>query len=167
MARWENPVLTMSPEYEAEEIRVLAKILENGLIYRGNKPVFWCTKLQTALAFSEAEYRNHKSPSIYVKFPATEKTKALFKTTNACFVVIWTTTPWTLQSNEAICLHPDFEYGLYEANGESYLIAKALKENFENETGINSLKLKQIFKGKQLEGFTSRHPFLDKESQLF
>ena len=166
LARWNNPVLTMESDYEAEEIRALAQIVDNGLLYRGNKPVFWCVKLQTALAFSEAEYREHKSPSIYVSFSATEKTKAFFKETKSCSVVIWTTTPWTLQANQAICLHPDFEYGLYQGEKETYLIATGLKEMFMKETGITTLELKKTFKGKELEGLTTQHPFLKKESPL-
>lgn len=166
LARWEDPVLTMESYYEAEQLRALAKIIDNKLLYRGNKPVFWCVKLQTALAFSEAEYKEHKSPSIYVRFPATKSTQKIFKTDKPASVVIWTTTPWTLQSNEAICLHAQFEYGLYEGEKESLLIAKDLKDNFMEETQIQKLKLKRTFKGKELEGLTTQHPFIDKESPI-
>ena len=112
VAQWDQPVLTMDSHYEAEEVRVLADIVDNGLLYRGNKPVFWCFKLETALAFSEAEYREHKSPSIYVKFDLIPDSKKTFPTTKPVCIVIWTTTPWTLPANSAICLHPDFDYGL-------------------------------------------------------
>ena len=166
LARWEKPILTMESDYEAEEVRALATLINNGLLYRGNKPVFWCVKLQTALAFSEAEYRDHKSPSIYVGFPATKKMLEFFKIKEPCSVVIWTTTPWTLQSNEAICLHAHFEYGLYEGEQGTYLLATGLKESFMQETGIKNLNLKKIFKGKELEGLTAQHPFLNKESPL-
>ena len=81
VAQWDQPVLTMDSLYEAEEVRVLADIVDNGLLYRGNKPVFWCFKLETALAFSEAEYREHKSPSIYVKFDFTPDSQKTFPTT--------------------------------------------------------------------------------------
>ena len=163
---WDKPLLTMDPFYEAEEVRVFAKLVEKNLIYRGKKPVFWCFKLQTALAFSEAEYREHKSPSIYVCFnldPAGQKKLQSQKPLSA---VIWTTTPWTLPANSAICLHLDFEYGIYEGEKQSYLIACERAEAFFKETGLPPLKLQKSFKGKELEGLVSFHPFMKRESPL-
>ena len=163
LAEWDHPVLTMDPAYEAEEVRALAKITEKGLIFQGRKPVLWCFKLKTALAFSEAEYRSHKSPSVYVRFFLTpESAKGLNISPSASFV-IWTTTPWTLPANEAVCLHPDFDYGLYKGKEEKfYITARKLKESFEKETGIQLAECKKTFKGRDLEGLSLRHPFMDR-----
>ena len=166
-AQWDQPVLTMDSHYEAEEVRILADIVDNGLLYRGNKPVFWCFKLETALAFSEAEYREHKSPSIYVKFDFTSDSKKKLSSKKPTSLVIWTTTPWTLPANSAICLHPDFDYGLYEGESESYLIAKERKDFFIQETRLTlSDKPKALFKGKELLGLKTHHPFIDRTSPL-
>ena len=164
LAHWEKRVSTMDPAYEAEEIRALAKIAERGLLFRGRKPVLWCFKLETALAFSEAEYRTHKSPSIYVKFPLTKESRSKLEISSSTSLVIWTTTPWTLPANEAICLHPDFDYGLYKGEKDAfYVVAQGLKESFEKETGIGLLKCEKTFKGKEWEGITAKHPFIKKE----
>ena len=163
---WEKPLLTMDPFYEAEEVRIFAKLVEKNLIYRGEKPVFWCFKLQTALAFSEAEYREHKSPSIYVRFDLNRVGQKKLQSKKPLSAVIWTTTPWTLPANSAVCLHPDFEYGIYEGEKQSYLIACELAEAFFKETGFLPLKLQKSFKGKELEGLTSLHPFMKRESPL-
>lgn len=154
IADWDHPYFTMQPEYEADEIRVLAKIFENGIFARGNKPVYWCPTLQTALAAAEVEYRDHKSPSIYVKFALPAKNASL---------VIWTTTPWTLPANYGIALNADFTYGLYQAGAEKLILATELKEAFEKETGL-SLELLSEHKGKEFEGLKARHPFLNRES---
>lgn len=162
LADWENPYKTLDYAYEAEEIRVLAKIYDNGILYRGLKPVYWCPALQTALAAAEVEYKNHRSPSIYVRFQlppskGSEKTSA----------VIWTTTPWTLPANQALCVHPDFEYGYFEMNGpkgkEVILIATELKDSVEKIIGL-SLELLSTVKGKDLEGLQAEHPFMNRKS---
>ena len=163
---WEKPLLTMDPAYEAEEVRVFAKLAKEGLIYRGRKPVFWCFKLQTAIAFSEAEYREHKSPSIYVRFDLDANGQKKLQSKKLLSAVIWTTTPWTLPANSAICLHPDFEYGLYEGETQSYLIACELAETFFQETGLPVLEKQKSFKGKELEGLVSYHPFMNRSSPL-
>ncbi len=144
---WENPYLTLDPAYEADEVRTLAKILDKGIFYRGEKPVYWCLPLQTALAEAEVEYHDHKSPAVYVKFDlknAPVKGKA--------GIVIWTTTPWTLPANLAVSVHPEFDYEFFETNGESILIAQKLKDAFEADTGL-SLKSSGIVKrGEDLVG---------------
>ena len=165
-ALWDKPVLTMDSSYEAEEVRALADIADNNLLYRGKKPVFWCFKLETALAFSEAEYREHKSPSIYVCFDLTPKDQNKFQVKKPISFVIWTTTPWTLPANSAICLHPDFEYGLYEGNNKSYFIAVNRKDDFIKETGLTLSDPKVIFKGKDLQGLDTHHPFIDRKSPI-
>ena len=165
-ALWDQSVLTMDSFYEAEEIRALADIVDNGLLYRGKKPVFWCFKLETALAFSEAEYREHKSPSIYVCFDLTPESQKKFPGKNPISFVIWTTTPWTLPANSAICLHPDFEYGLYEGDTRSYFIAVERKDHFTKETGLVLSNPKITFKGRDLLGLEAHHPFIDRKSSI-
>jgi len=168
LAEWENPYLTMAPDYEAEEIREFARAYKNGSIYRGSKPVYWNWVLKTALADAEVEYHNHKSPSIYVKFPVTDIgafKKIGFSASKPLSIVIWTTTPWTLPANLGICLHPDFEYGVYDIGNEYLFIAKGLKESFAKETGLE-LNEVCLCKGESLEYGKARHPFLDRDSQI-
>jgi isoleucyl-tRNA synthetase len=163
LADWGNPYLTLKPAYEADEVRVLAKINDNGLFYRGEKPVFWCPALQTALAAAEVEYRPHKSPSIFVKFPLGEdKAKLGFAKDSVSFVV-WTTTPWTLPANYAVALNAEFKYGLFRSENEILIVAENLKESVEAETGLK-LELVTTKLGKELEGLKARHPFLDRDS---
>lgn len=165
LADWENPYLTMQPAYEAEEVREFARSFKNGLIYRGVKPVYWNWVLKTALADAEVEYHNHKSPSIYVKFPVTDAAtlKKLGSPTQPTSLVIWTTTPWTLPANTGIALHPDLEYAVYDDGKENFVIAKGLKESFEKDTGL-SLKEGFTFKGEDLEWGKARHPWIDRDS---
>jgi isoleucyl-tRNA synthetase len=167
MADWENPYLTLQPEYEAEEIRVLAKILKTGAFYHGTKPVYWCWALKTALAEAEVEYQNHKSQAIYVKF---EMLKHLDvpnknKKTN---LVIWTTTPWTLPANLAVSAHPEFDYEVYETENDYLVIAQGLKEAFEKDTGITlkSLAKPIVEKGLDLENLEYKHPFIDRVGKV-
>jgi isoleucyl-tRNA synthetase len=163
-AEWDNPYLTLTKDYEAEIIRQIGKLFENGYVYKGLKPVNWCASCVTALAEAEVEYDNHKSPSVYVKFPFKGKLEDFEK---EFFVVIWTTTPWTLPANLAISLHPDFNYGIYKANNnEHYLIAVDLAENFQKECNFESLTLIKELKGSDLDNKKCSHPFLDKESLI-
>lgn len=165
LADWGNPYLTMSADYEAETIREFARMYEKGLIYRGVKPVYWNWVLKTALAEAEVEYHNHKSPSIYVKFKIedTATLKKLGSPSKPTSFVIWTTTPWTLPANVGICLHPEFEYGVFETNSENIIIAKALQEFFEKDTGLQ-LKLVSTFKGQEAENLKAHHPWIDRDS---
>ncbi len=167
LADWENPYLTMSADYEAEEVREFARIYAKGNIYRGEKPVYWNWTLKTALAEAEVEYHNHRSPSIYVKFNITDKTtlEKLGNPSNPTSLVIWTTTPWTLPANLGISLHPDFEYSVYSAGSENFIIAKALKEFFEKDTGQTLIEGK-VFKGKDLEFGKAHHPFINRDSLI-
>jgi len=162
LADWDRPYLTLSPDYEAEEVRVLADVFDNGILYRGNKPVYWDPALQTALAAAEVEYHNHKSPSIYVKFAVPGGVPAFAGEKNVNFV-IWTTTPWTLPANYGIAVHKDFEYGLFVAGKDHLIVAKDLKATVEKAIGLE-LKLKSTAKGSDLEGVRARHPFLDRDS---
>ncbi len=169
LADWEKPYITMSADYEAEEIREFARAFEKGLIYRGEKPVYWNWTLKTALADAEIENHMHKSPSIFVRFNVTDAktltsfSKATKKQTLS--YVIWTTTPWTLPANVGICLHPDFEYGVYDTGSEYLVIASGLKESFEKETGLN-LQLVQTVKGQDLENGVADHPWIHRKSKI-
>lgn len=171
MADWQNPYLTMSKEYEAEEVREFARAFKRGVIYQGVKPVYWNWTLKTALADAEVEYHDHKSPSIYVKFEVkdADTLKKLGSPAEKTSLVIWTTTPWTLPANTGIALHPEFDYAVYatEINGEkqNLVIAKALKEFFEKEIGL-TLTEKKVFKGAELELGKAQHPFIDRVSTI-
>lgn len=164
LADWENPYLTMSPDYEAEEVRELGRIFDRGLLYRGEKPVYWCPTLQTALAEAEVEYHPHRSPSIYVKFPIEKDLERLGKPDKPVSVVIWTTTPWTLPANLGVALHPQFEYELFDTGAEYLLLAKELAANVAQETGLQLKGTGRIFKGQDLEKVRARHPFYDRDS---
>ena len=164
LADWENPYLTLSPSYEANEVRVLARINENGLLYRGKKVVNWCPTLQTALAAAEVEYQDHTSSSIYVKFAASDDFKQkVGQAGKNLFVVIWTTTPWTLPANLGISLNANFEYGVYQNDDEYLVIAKDLKEAVEKACDIELTEV-STFKGTDVENSTAHHPFIDRTS---
>jgi len=161
---WENPYLTLMPHFEATQIGVFGEMAKRGYIYKGLKPVYWCATCETALAEAEVEYADKESPSIYVKFPVRDG-KGILPEDNT-YVVIWTTTPWTLIANMAICLHPEFDYILMDSNGEKLLIARELKEFFQRETGLNGGPVLKEYKGADLEGGICGHPFIDRESVL-
>lgn len=167
VADWDNPNLTIDKNYEAEEINLLADILENNLLYQGHKPVYWCCKLQTALSSSEVQYQDHTSPSIFVKFYLESESLNKLKLSNKkTAFVIWTTTPWTLPANVGICLNPNFIYGLYEiTEGEHsdthIIIAKDLKSSVEQACQVSLKELKN-FKASQLELLLAKHPFIEK-----
>ncbi len=163
LGEWDNPYLTLAPEYEAEEVREFARNYKNGVVVRGQKPVHWCIPLQTALAEAEIEYQDHTSPSIYVKFDyqPNEKFGSFDK---PVFCVIWTTTPWTIPANMAVCLHPDYEYGFFDAGDEYLFIAKEIKETFEEATGVTLKSPKNFFTGKDFEYEKAQHPFMGRDS---
>ncbi len=154
---WENPYITLDKEYEYNELKVFHTLVKNGNVYRNNKPVYWCPTCETALAEAEIEYHDHESESIYVKFKlvGTEDT----------YVVIWTTTPWTLPANVAIAVHPDYDYVKAKFGNEYYILAEGLLQKFSSETGL-SYEVVQKMKGKELEGLKTKHPFMDRESVL-
>ncbi len=164
LADWDKPYMTLQPEYEANEIRVLAKLHRNGVLYRGEKPVYWCPALQTALAAAEIEYHDHSSPSIYVKFELDTQKHELSKLGKKVSLVIWTTTPWTLPANLGIALNADFEYAAYKLGEEVIVIAKELQEAFEKDTEKELGQPLLTFKGAELENFKAKHPFIDRDS---
>ncbi|HTR50149.1 MAG TPA: isoleucine--tRNA ligase [Kofleriaceae bacterium] len=148
---WEHPYLTLDPVYEATIARALATFARGGYLYRGKKPVVWCPQDKTALAEAEIEYKDHESPSVYVRFPL-EGQKASF--------VIWTTTPWTLPANLAIVAHPQFEYVAIPHGGEELIVAKSLAEAFGKATGIDVSGAQPI---KLAEGTRYTHPFVPRQ----
>jgi len=161
---WDHPYLTLMPHYEAAQIGVFGEMARRGFIYKGLKPVYWCATCETALAEAEVEYQDKHSPSIYVRFPVTGG-KGVLPEKNT-WVIIWTTTPWTLISNTAICLHPDYGYVLFKTGDNKYLVAKELLENFCGAAGLNCEQILNEFTGRDLEGVVCRHPFFDRQSKL-
>jgi isoleucyl-tRNA synthetase len=160
---WNNPYITLQPEYEARQIQVFGEMAKNGYIYKGLKPVYYCASCETALAEAEVEYADKTSPSIYVKF-AVKDGQGVLPVENTS-IVIWTTTPWTLPANVAISLGPDFDYDLVEVNGENLLIAQHLVGAVLKNAGITAEpNVLKTFKGAELERVTCAHPFLDRES---
>lgn len=159
---WDHPYITLKPEYEAVQIGIFGEMAQKGYIYKGLKPVYWCPECETALAEAEVEYADHKSPSIYVKF-AVKDSKG--KVPQDAFFVIWTTTPWTIPANVAICLNADFTYCLLKVNGEKWIVGKPLLELFLKDTGITDYEIEEEYRGSDLETITCFHPLWeDKES---
>ena len=155
---WENPYLTMSPQYEAEIIGALADMVGDGFIYRGKKPVHWCPTCRTALAEAEVEYADHTSHSVYVKFPVSGCANE--------FAVIWTTTPWTLPANLAIAVKPELLYVRAKTtSGETWILAEGLLETVAKATGQNFEVIEKLT-GVKLNGVVTRHPFADRDSPI-
>lgn len=158
-----NPYITLKPEYEAAQIRLFGEMADKGLIYKGKKPVYWSPSSESSLAEAEIEYQDKRSPSIYVAFDVKDG-KGIVDP-DAKFI-IWTTTPWTLPSNVAITVHPDLTYGQYNVNGQKYIIGKDLVSDVVEALGWDedTLVLENEFKGKELEYVEAQHPFFERES---
>ena len=154
---WNNPDLTLNKEYEADELRLFADMVEKGFVYRGKKPVYWCATCRTALAEAEVEYAEHESPSVFVKFAVKDRPKE--------FAVIWTTTPWTLPANLAIAVKTDLTYVRVKAGDEIWIVAEGLVEQVGQACGILLQVLEKI-QGSELEGLVTQHPFMDRESPV-
>ncbi len=162
---WDRPYRTMDRHFEAEEVKVFGEMFRKGYIYKGLKPVYWCPKDETALAEAEIEYQDDPCTSIYVKF-ALKDGKGRIDPKDT-YVIIWTTTPWTLPGNLAIAVHPRDSYVLVDAkNGERYIVAEALLEKTMAVGGIENYEILDRFPGQELEYMTARHPFLERESLL-
>lgn len=159
---WENPYLTLKPEYEAKQLEVFGELYENGYIFKGLKPIYWSPVTETALAEAEIEYKNVSSPSIYVKMKANQDLLDKIGMTEETWVVIWTTTPWTLPANVAISLNPDFEYGVYKTEKGNLILGKDLAEQAFSAMEIENYELIKEFVGRDIERTTYQHPFLDR-----
>jgi isoleucyl-tRNA synthetase len=166
---WSNPYLTMAPAYEAEILRVFAKLVENGSVYQSKKPVQWSYGAHTALAEAEVEYKEKESPAIFVKFPLSQEAASQIGAAGAS-MVIWTTTPWTLPANLGIALHPEFTYvvGHFERDGhsETLVVVRELVDAFEQKTGARLAENLKELKGREFENLEAQHPFLARTSKL-
>ncbi len=161
---WEHPYMSMVPEFEAATSRELANFVEKGSVVRAKKPIYWCGHCHTALAEAETEYKDVSSPSIFVRFrlPDEGVRKAFPAADPArCFIVIWTTTPWTIPSNMGVCLNPDFAYALVEAGDSQYILAKDLAEGCAAQFGWQDWKIAGEAQGSALEGLEARHPLAE------
>lgn len=166
LADWAREYKTMNPAYEAEILRTFAAFVEQGLVYRSKKPVYWSIPCETALAEAEIEYKDHTSPSIWVGFdlPEAEASKADLPSNTQ--VVIWTTTPWTLPANLAIAVNPGLDYVEVRHAGKTYLIAQALAENFIAACDLDGTEIGPLHRGESLKGLRARHPFIERESPI-
>ncbi|WP_077534263.1 isoleucine--tRNA ligase [Massiliimalia massiliensis] len=164
---FENPYMTLRPEFEAKQIEVFGAMAKRDFIYKGLKPVYWCPECNTALAEAEIEYADDPCHSIYVKFQVTDD-KGFFSKMeidpSQVYFVIWTTTTWTLPGNVAICLGPEYEYTLVKANGEYYVMAKELVASTMEAAKISDYETEGSFLGKELEYMKVAHPFMNRES---
>lgn len=178
---WENPYLTMSPEFEAEIVAVFRRLVERGFIYRGLRPVHWCPVCSTALAEAEVEYSEHASPSIYVRFrfsgtaeeaaamAANREDAALLRAArDRLSAVIWTTTPWTLPANLAVCLNPHLDYVAIAVGEEYFVVASRLADAFLAAAGLDARAGRRIpVRLAELDGKdVFRHPFIDRPARL-
>jgi isoleucyl-tRNA synthetase len=171
---WDSPYTTMAPRTEAEEIRVLGRLLEKGYVYRGLKPVNWCFDCGSALAEAEVEYEDRKDAAIDVAFKVGEQdllklwsafgSKAV--SNKPIYAVIWTTTPWTLPANQALNVHPDFSYDLVDTEKGLLILATDLKEACLNRYGLSGTTVGQC-KGSALENIRFRHPFYEREAPVY
>jgi isoleucyl-tRNA synthetase len=182
LGEWESPYLTMSPEYESSTARLFGKFLERGYVYKGLRPVYWCIHDQTALAEAEVEYKDHTSPSVYVKFPLKSDPAQIDPglVGKNVFLVIWTTTPWTLPANLGIAVHPDFEYSAVQSAGagpseregsgtpsdEVFIVASELAKAFAETAGLGDYHELARFKGAKLDRLEARHAWLDRSSLI-
>ncbi len=162
---WDNPYLTLAPQYEKGILEVFRKIVEKGNLYKSLKPVYWCANCTTALAEAEVEYKDHTSHSIYVAFKVIKGNENISEIENLYFV-IWTTTPWTLPANVAICVHPDYEYVIAkEKSGKKYVIAKELIKSFSENCHLD-LFVESEFSGRKLEKMLCQHPFIEDRKSM-
>jgi len=166
LGRWEDPYLTMSPEYEAIIAGAFVDFLDRGYVYKGLKPVNWCIHDRTALAEAEVEYENHTSPSIWVRLALLSDPAAIDPALagKRVWSVIWTTTPWTMPGNMAIAYHPKFKYIAVEVHGEVYILAKDLLDANAKEFGWTDPKIVAEFPGARMERTLFQHPFLERKS---
>ena len=172
---WEQPYLTMNPAFEADIVRSLGRIIANGHLIKGSKPVHWCIDCASALAEAEVEYEDKESPAIDVRFPVPDVETIMARSRHVeghegrgpLSVAIWTTTPWTLPANQAVAVHPEFEYSVVQCDGpagaERLLLAEALIKDVMVRVGIEDYRVIAYCRGDALEGVKLRHPFYDRE----
>jgi isoleucyl-tRNA synthetase len=167
---WDHLYLTMDYKYQGSIARALGKFVEQGLVYKGKKPVHWCIHCRTALAEAEVEYADHSSPSIYVEFPLADASAGELASRVPALagrqvsVLIWTTTPWTIPSNLAVAFHPEFDYAAYDVDGRAVIVAESLAETVGTVVGRALDNPVAKMKGADLEGIRFRHPLYDRDS---
>ncbi|MFC6644417.1 isoleucine--tRNA ligase [Granulicella cerasi] len=162
--RWEQPYLTMNFGYEASTLELFYGFFEKGFVYKGLKPVYWCSHDHTALAEAEVEYEQHTSPSVYVRYKLTSKADEISPKLNGrnVWTIIWTTTPWTLPASVAIAFNPEITYVAVEDGDDVYIVAEALLEQVKAATTLKGEPIAS-FTGDKLDRVTFQHPFLDRE----
>ncbi len=167
LSDWDHPYLTLHHGFEARELGVLADMIDRGLIYRGTKPVYWCTDCHTALAAAEIEYGDETSPSVYVAYSLDDLSDRypVLKGLDVN-VVVWTTTPWTLPASQAVALNPSFDYGFYQVQDKVYLVARGLASSVSQATGLTLGEPLLVLKGQDLELVNANHPYLDRKTPL-
>ncbi|MCM1266031.1 MAG: class I tRNA ligase family protein, partial [Candidatus Gastranaerophilales bacterium] len=175
LGNWEQPYLTINPEYEAEQVRVFGEMYKKGYIEKGLKPVYWCASCETALAEAEVEYADHTSTSIYVRFQfdkesTTKINNEILKQVqnDNIYAIIWTTTPWTIPSNMAISMHPRYEYTFFEYKDDVYVVAQDLLNSFLNDVEWEEADIKILgsCKGQDLELLETQHPLVNRKSPI-
>ena len=174
LGNWEEPYLTIAPEYEAEQVRVFGEMYKKGYIEKGLKPVYWCASCETALAEAEVEYADHTSTSIYVrfKFDDIDAQKAYasagIEAEKSLYAVIWTTTPWTIPSNLAISLNSKLEYSIFEYKDDCYVVATELLKSFVEAAKWEESEVKCLGKtmGSELENLKTTHPLYERKSPI-
>ncbi|MDD3107237.1 MAG: isoleucine--tRNA ligase, partial [Bacilli bacterium] len=152
---WDHPYVTLSKEYEAEQIRIFGLMVEKGLIFKGLKPVYWSPSSESALAEAEIEYHDKTSPSIYLAFPLVSGNGLI---PDDAEIVIWTTTPWTIPANLAVAVHGDYEYQVIKNANRTLVVAKELVASFVKAIDFTDFEIVQTIKGKELEGLKYVHP---------
>lgn len=157
---WENPYMTLKPQYEAAQLGAFAELVKKGFVYKGQKPVYWCIDCQTALAAAEIEYWDETSPSIFVAYslPGAGEIHPSLSGLDVN-VIVWTTTPWTLPASMAVAVGGEHEYSFFRSGDKVYLFAKALRESVEKETGLSFGEEILTLRGRELEGKKAVHPF--------
>jgi isoleucyl-tRNA synthetase len=158
---WENPYITLKPEYEAQQIKVFGEMAKKGYIYKGLKPVYWSPSSESALAEAEIEYKDKRSPSIYVAFSVKDGKGVLDEGTK---IVIWTTTPWTIPANLGIAVHPELDYVVVKVDNEHFVVAEALLEEVAKTVEWESYEVVKTVKGAELEYVVAKHPLYDRDS---
>ncbi|MCG9076494.1 isoleucine--tRNA ligase [Laribacter hongkongensis] len=173
LGEWDNPYRTMSFRSEADEIRALGKLYQQGYLFKGLKPVYWCFDCSSALAEAEVEYQDKTSPTIDVAFASAEPEKlaaafglSALPSGKTASVVIWTTTPWTIPANQALNVHPDFDYGLYDTEKGLLILAADLAKGALERFGLTGVEVARC-KGQALSHLTFRHPFYDRVSPVY
>ncbi|HEY3275168.1 MAG TPA: isoleucine--tRNA ligase [Syntrophorhabdaceae bacterium] len=165
---WDHPYITMDFDYEATIVGELEKFFERDEVYRKKKPVLWCMNCLTALAEAEIEYDNKTSTSVYVKFPYGRKGEGPFSSypDKPVYMLIWTTTPWTLPANLAIAVNPEFTYAAVETADSIIIVLKELVEDVFTRAGIKEYKIIDEIPAEKFRGLKFRHPFIDRESVI-